>query len=838
MSEATAATTPEPIPSSARAVIVGAGIVGASVAHHLVKEGWTDLVVIDQGPLWETGGSTSHAPGLVFQLNPSHTMTQLARATVALLSGLDLDGLPCFHPVGGIEVAATEERWAELDRRYGRARGYGLDATLLSPAEVKERIPLIDPDRILGGLHVERDGIAKAVRGAEAMGRAAAAAGGARAFGWTEATGLVVEGGRVRGVETTRGTIATDTVVLCAGIWGPKAGRLLGGVKIPLVPVQHQYAFTAPLPELHGETREVVHPILRHQDHSLYFRQHADAYGIGNYRHEPRLTEPEDIRAPGGEMQPSIVPFTEEDFASAAAETGALLPPLRDVPLRRTLNGLMSFTPDGFPLLGETASVRGLWLGEAIWVTHSGGAGKALAELMTHGDSSVDLHEADPERYDNHGLSRTYARLRGAQGYREVYDIIHPRQQSEQARGLRRTPFYDREAGLGAEFFESAGWERPQWYAANAALLGDDGGYEPASEWAARYWSPIAAAEHVACRERVGLFDLSPFTKVEVSGPGAAAYVQRMASNNVDRPVGTVVYTGMLGPRAGIMCDLTITRVSDDRFWVVTGGGVGKHDLAWMRRNLPADGSVALHDRTSGLCCVGVWGPLARKLVQSQSEDDLSNAAFPYMTAQDFHIGCVPVRALRISYVGELGWEIYAPTEFGPQLWDTLWRAGEPLGVVACGGAAYDSLRLEKGYRLWGQDIDEEHNPYEAGLGWAVRLNKGVDFIGREAAAAIKERGVERKLCCMVTDDPARLVVGKEALLDGDRPLGYVTSAGYGATVGESILYGYLLVSHAEVGTTLSVWSEGAAHPVTVSAEPLFDPSNERLREVAAPAPA
>jgi dimethylglycine oxidase len=838
MSEATAATTPEPIPSSARAVIVGAGIVGASIAHHLVKEGWTDLVVIDQGPLWETGGSTSHAPGLVFQLNPSHTMTQLARATVELLSGLDLDGLPCFHPVGGIEVAATEERWAELDRRYGRARGYGLDATLLSPAEVKERIPLIDPDRILGGLHVERDGIAKAVRGAEAMGRAAAAAGGARAFGWTEATGLVVEGGRVRGVETTRGTIATHTVVLCAGIWGPKAGRLLGRVKIPLVPVQHQYAFTAPLPELQGETREVVHPILRHQDHSLYFRQHADAYGIGNYRHEPRLTEPEDIRAPGGEMQPSIVPFTEEDFASAAAETGALLPPLRDVPLRRTLNGLMSFTPDGFPLLGETASVRGLWLGEAIWVTHSGGAGKALAELMTHGDSSVDLHEADPERYDNHGLSRTYARLRGAQGYREVYDIIHPRQQSEQARGLRRTPFYDREAGLGAEFFESAGWERPQWYEANAALLGDDGGYEPASEWAARYWSPIAAAEHQACRERVGLFDVSPFTKVEVSGPGAGAYLQRLAANNVDRPVGTVVYTAMLGPRAGIMCDLTITRTGDDRFWVVTGGGVGKHDLAWLRKNLPADGSVSLHDRTSGLCCIGVWGPLARKLVQSLSEDDLGNEAFPYMSARDFHIGYVPVKGLRISYVGELGWEIYAPSEFGAELWDTLWRAGEPLGAVACGGAAYDSLRLEKGYRLWGQDIDEEHDPYEAGLGWLVRLNKEADFIGREAAAAIKERGVERRLCCLVADDPARLLVGKEAILDGDEALGYVTSAGYGATVGESILYGYLPVSHAETGTRLSVWSEGAAHPVTVSAEPLFDPSGDRMKDVAAPAPA
>src|SRR4051794_4150000 len=832
MSEATAGS----LSTSARAVIVGAGIVGASVAHHLVREGWTDVVVVDQGPLWETGGSSSHAPGLVFQLNPSPTMTKLARATVALLSGLELDGLPCYHPVGGIELATTEERWAELDRRYGRALGYGLDAALLSPADVRERIPLIDPDRILGGLYVERDGIAKAVRAAEAMGRAAAAGGGARAFGGCEATGLRVERGRVRAVETALGTIETDTVVLCAGIWGPKAGRLLGGLRVPLVPVQHQYAFTAPLAELEGETREVVHPILRHQDHSMYFRQHADAYGIGNYRHEPRLTEPEELRPPGGDMQPAIVPFTPDDFATAAREAGALVPPLRDVALRRTLNGLMSFTPDGFPLLGESGTVRGLWLGEAIWVTHSGGAGRALAELMTHGDASVDLHEADPRRYDGHGLSRPYARARGAQGYREVYDVIHPRQQSEQARGLRRTPFYEREAGLGAEFFESAGWERPQWYEANAALLGDDGAYQPASEWAARHWSPIVAAEHRAVRERVGLFDVSPFTKLEVSGPGAGAYLQRLAANDVDRPVGTIVYTAMLSPRGGIMCDLTITRVSEDRFWVVTGGAVSKHDLAWMRRNLPADGSVSLHDRTSGLCCIGVWGPLARKLVQSLSEDDLGNEAFPYMSARDFHIGCVPVGGLRISYVGELGGEIYAPPEFGPELWDTLWRAGEPLGAVACGGAAYDSLRLEKGYRLWGQDIDEEHDPYEAGLGWLVRLKKEADFIGRDAAAAIKERGVQRRLCCMVADDPARLLVGKEAILDGDQPLGYVTSAGYGATVQESILYGYLPVSHAEPGTRLAVWAEGAPHPGTASAEPLFAPAGERLKDVASAA--
>jgi glycine cleavage system T protein len=820
-------------PQSARAVIVGAGIAGASVAYHLTRQGWTDLVIVDQGPLWETGGSTSHAPGLVFQHNPSHTMTQLARWTVELLSGLELDGLPCYLPVGGIEVATTEARWAELDRRYGRARGYGLDAALLTPAEVREQIPLVDPGRILGGLHVAGDGLAKALRGAEAMGRAATAEGGLLAYGGCEVTDIRVEHGRVRGVETSLGAIRADTVVLCAGVWGPKASRP-AGVRVPLVPVQHQYAVTAPIPELAGETREAVHPILRHQDHSMYFRQDGERYGIGNYRHEPRLTEPEEIRPPGGAVQPSMLPFTEDDWATAGRETGELLPALRDVPLERAFNGLMSFTPDGFPLLGETGEVRGLWLAQAIWVTHGGGCGRALAELMTHGDSSVDLHEADPQRYDNHGLSRAYARARGAQGYREVYDILHPRQQSEQARGLRRTPFYERQAGLGAEFFESAGWERPQWYEANAALLGEDGGHRPHSDWAAQYWSPIVAAEHVGCRERVGLFDLSPFTKVEVSGPGAVSYLQHLAANDVDRPIGTIVYTAMLGPRGGIMCDLTITRVAEDRFWVVTGGAIGKHDLAWMRRHIPDDSTVDLVDRTSGLCCIGVWGPLARTLVQSVSEDDLSGEAFPYMAARDVHVGYVPVRALRISYVGELGWEIYAPTEFGAELWDTLWRAGEPLGAVACGGAAYDSLRLEKGYRLWGQDIDEEHDPYEAGLGWAVRLGKG-DFIGRDAAAEIKERGVDRRLCCMVAEDPARLLVGKEAILDGDRPLGYVTSAGYGASVGESILYGYLPVSHAEPGTVLSVWSEGRAHPVTVTAEPLFDPANERLKDLVAP---
>jgi glycine cleavage system T protein len=794
-------------------VVVGGGIVGASVAHHLARRGWDELVLIDQGPLWETGGSTSHAPGLIFQHNPSRTMTRLAQWTVELLSELG-----AYHAAGGIEVATTEERAVELDRRCARARAYGLDARLLSPAEVAERIPLLDESTILGGFFVADDGIAKAVRAAEAL--TGAAGGALRAFGSTALTGLRVEGGRVTGVETSAGPIETEHVVIAAGLWGPIVAKLLRGLEIPLVPVQHQLAYTVPLPELAGETREIVHPILRHQDHSMYFRQVADAYAIGNYRHEPRLTEPEDL------PQPAEQPFTEADFVTAAEEAGRLLPALRGIELVRAFNGLMSFTPDGFPLLGESSAARGLWLAQAIWVTHSAGCGRALAELMTHGDAQLDLHEADPQRYDQHGTSRLYQRARGAQGYREVYDVIHPRQQSEQVRGLRTTPFYERQVALGAEFFESAGWERPQWYEANRQSV--NGREIRPSAWASREWSEIVVAEHRVCRERAGIFDLTPFTKVEVSGPGAAAFLQRLAANDVDKPVGTVVYTAMLTPRGGIACDLTITRLDEERFWVVTGGAVGRHDLAWMRRHL-AEG-VVLEDRSSALCCLGVWGPAARRLVESVSEDDLS---FGYMRAAELHVGPVPCRALRVSYVGELGWEIYAPVEFGRALWDTLWAAGQPLGAVACGGAAYDSLRLEKGYRLWGQDIDEEHDPYEAGLGWAVRLSKDADFIGRGAAEEIKARGATRRLACMVVDDPSVVLVGKEPILDGSRAVGYVTSAGYGATVGESILYGYVPVELAEVGTALAVHSEGAGHSVTVVSEPRFDPEGARLRELA-----
>ena len=635
-------------PDSARVVIVGAGIAGASVAHHLAERGWDQIVVVDQGPLWETGGSTSHAPGLVFQHNASHTMTRLAQWTVELLTALD-----AFHPVGSIEVATTQERWAELDRRWARARAFGLEAALLDPAQVAELLWLVDREAILGGLHVADDGIAKAVRAAQALSQHDAIT----AFGDCEVTGLMIEGGRAAGVQTALGDIRAEHVVIAAGIWGRRVAKLAPGLNVPLVPVEHQLAYTAPLPELAGETREVVHPILRHQDHAMYFRQVRDAYAIGNYRHEPRLAEPE---------RPAELPFTPDDFATARAEAGRLLPALRDVELTRAFNGLMSFTPDGFPLLGESAAARNLWLAQAIWVTHSAGCGRALAELMTHGDALLDLHECDPQRYDAHGTSPSYARVRGAQGYREVYDVIHPRQQSEQARGLRTTPFYERQADLGAHFFESAGWERPQWYEANRELLtGDE--VLPARR--------VGRARLVAGRRR-------PSTAPAASGSGSStsrrsprsrsAAPARWPSCSAWRPTtstsrsGVIVYTAMLSPRGR-------DHVRPDDHAPRRGPLLGRHRRRGRAPRPRVDAPPPARRRLGRPHRPHLVAVLPRRLGPAGArargrrarEDDLSNEAQPYMRAGDAHIGHVPCRALRVSYVGELGWEIYAPAEFG-----------------------------------------------------------------------------------------------------------------------------------------------------------------------------
>ena len=816
------------LPKHAQAVIIGAGIAGCSVAYHLTKLGWREIVVVDQGPLFETGGSTSHAPGLVFQLNASKTMTEFARYSVDLWTQMALDGEPCTRQVGSMEVAWTPERLTDLKRKHGYGLAWGVESHMLSPDEARARFPLLS-DRIYGALYVPSDIQTKATRSAEAMARAAEQA-GAQFFGGVKVTGFATAAGRISSVQTAHGDIETDLVVAATGIWAPKVGGM-ANVPIPLSPLQHLYAVTAPLPELAGVAEEISLPLLRNQDKAMYFRQVGESIGIGSYQHEPLLLDAADLpdRTVDG-MPPAEMPFPPAHFEAALTATAELLPSLKDVELTRRLNGIFSFTNDGFPVLGESPRLPGFWSAQAVWITHAGGVGKAVAEWIVEGEPATDLHECDIRRFHPHALSRPYVRARAAQQYREVYDIIHPRQQMTHPRNLRLSPFHPRQQELGAVFFENAGWERPQWYETNLALLDDLTVTGAARDgWAAQEWSPAVAAEHAATRERAALFDLTPFAIFELTGPGALPALKRLAANQMDGPAGAVTYTAMLTPNGGIKCDLTVTRLAQDRFMIVTGGAMGLHDLDWIEAHLPHDGSARLTDISTGHCCIGLWGPHARDLLSRVCEDDVSDVAFPYLTAQRITVAELPILALRISYVGELGWELYVPVDQGLRLWDILWEAGRPLGLIAAGGGAFDSLRLEKGYRLWGQDIHTEYNPYEAGIGFAVRMRKD-RFIGRDALAGFRAQGNTRQLCCINLASPDAVVMGKEPIMDGERVLGYVTSANYGHTIGRGIVYGYLPIAFAAIGTTVDILYFGERLPATVAKEPLYDPRGTKMK--------
>jgi glycine cleavage system aminomethyltransferase T len=453
--------------------------------------------------------------------------------------------------------------------------------------------------------------------------------------------------------------------------------------------------------------------------------------------------------------------------------------------------------------------------------------GRQVAEWIANGEPSYDMAEADANRFYPFQMTPPYVLARGKQQYREVYDIIHPLQQMANPRNLRLSPFHRRQRELGAEFFTGAGWERPQWFATNVAP--GDAPWTRREGWAAMNWSPSVGAEHLATRERVALFDITPFAKFDVTGSEACAFLERICANRIDRPVGTIVYTSMLTPSGRIRCDLTVTRKEEQLFRVVTGGGSGQHDLAWMRAQIRDGENVAIVERTGSLFALGLWGPRAREVLAAVTDEDVSNEAFPYMTARYLNVGEVgPVWAQRISYAGELGWELYGQFAMGERAWDLLWQAGEPFGIAAAGGGAFDSLRLEKGYRLWGQDINAEHDPLEAGLGFAVRWDK--DFQGRAALEAIRDHGSAERLACMTLDDPDVVVMGKEPILAGGRVAGYVTSAAYGYTVGRCVAYGYLTADVAVEGTPVEIEYFGDRHAATVAADPQWDAKGERLR--------
>ncbi|MFF4947843.1 FAD-dependent oxidoreductase [Streptomyces chattanoogensis] len=803
---------------SSRVVVIGAGIVGCSLADELTARGWAEVTVLEQGPLPAPGGSTSHAPGLVFQTAPSRTMTGFAAYTVRKFGALEADGLPCFHPVGGLEIATTEARWADLHRKAGLAASWGVRGELLTPHQCKQLWPMLDETWLHGGFHTPDDGLARAVPACRAQ-IARAERRGARFLERHTVTGIEREGGRVTGVVTDRGTFPADHVVSAAGFWGPVIGAM-AGVDVPLLPLAHQYARTAPLPELaglDGSRGEAGRPILRFQDRDLYFREHADPaggrIGIGSYAHRPMPVDPFTVPAfDDAPVMPSSLPFTPQDFAPSWQDSVGLLPALGASRIEEGFNGVFSFTPDGMPVLGESRRLRGFWLAEAVWVTHSAGVAKAVAEWMTDGRPAVDIHECDLSRFEDAQRSPAYIADRGARNFIEVYDVIHPLQPMDRPRPLRTSPFYPRQQELGAYFLEGGGWERPHWYEANAPLAAAVELPER-DAWSARYWSPIAAAEARATREGVALYDMTPLRRLEVTGPGALDFLQHMTTNNLRKKPGAVTYTLLLDGTGGIRSDLTVARLAPDRFQI---GANSPADLDWLLRHAPS--GVHLRDITSGTCCIGVWGPLARDLVQPLTRDDFSHQGFGYFRAKETYLGHVPVTALRLSYVGELGWELYTTADLGLRLWDTLWEAGREHGAIAAGRSAFNSLRLEKGYRAWGTDMTDEHHPYEAGVGFAVRRDK--DFVGREALEALAPPS--RRLTPLLLDDPAAVVLGKEPVHVAGTPAGYVTSAAYGYTLGRCIAYAWL--PPLATGTRVDIEYFGEKIPATVADEPLFDP--------------
>jgi glycine cleavage system aminomethyltransferase T/glycine/D-amino acid oxidase-like deaminating enzyme len=835
------------LPAHARAVVIGCGIVGNSVAYHLCRLGWRDVVLLDKGPLPNPGGSTGHASNFIYLVDHSKEMTALTVESVNQYREMGV-----FTQSGGIEVARTTERMQELTRRMSSAAAWGIEpVSLITPAEVKELVPFIDESIILGGFYTPGVGVVDSLRAGTIMRERAQASGALQVVAKTEVVAIDVERGRVRCVRTTAGEIEADTVVITCGVWSPRVARM-AGARIPLTPAVHQMIDVGPVPRFAGAKGDIEVPIVRDMDTNMYERQAGGDLEIGSYAHRPILYDPEDIPPiERAALSPTEFPFTQPDFELQMQHALELMPEIvgdEKVGVKYAINGILSLTPDGMPVLGESPDVRGLWSAAAVWVKEGPGTGKALAEWMVHGESEIDLHSSDIARFHEHQRTRAHVRARAAEGFNKTYGIVHPSEQWASNRNVRLAPFHERERELGAMFFEAAGWERPMWYESNAPLLEEFGDRvtRRTAEWESRWWSPIINAEHLAMRERAGLFDLSAFTIFDIQGPGALGAVQQVTLRQMDVPAARNVYTPVLSHNGGFKSDLTVMRLGDEHFRVVTGGAAGMSDKKWFADHLPADGSAQLFDLTTAMTTVGLWGPRARDILMSATSDDVSDDGFKFGACRTIDIGTVRVLASRISYVGDLGWELYVSIDQGLKLWDTLWEAGRPFGLAACGIGVYGTTgRLEKCYRAHGNELETEYNVVEAGM-QAPRV-KSEDFVGKEAHLRHRDEAPAAVLCTLTVDDhksssgEKRYMLGREPVLTPDGAAitdrrgrrSYVTSAGAGPSVGKHILMSYLPPEQAVLGTKLAVQYMGERYPVTVAvvgSTPLFDPENTRIR--------
>jgi 4-methylaminobutanoate oxidase (formaldehyde-forming) len=738
---------------------------------------------------------------------------------------------PSWHEVGSLRLASSRARFEELQRQASWARTFGLPLELITATEACERFPLMSTDGVLGAVWLPTDGWL------DPSGLAMGLAAGARQKGVTIRThtrvvGIGVAQGRVTGVEVelrdgSRETIAADVVVNAGGMFAPEIGRL-AGVTIPIIPMAHQYLFTEAIDGIHAGL-----PQLRDPDNLVYFREEVGGLCMGGYERNPAPWSLDGV-APdfNGKLLAPDWPRFEEIMAGAVRR----VPAIENAGVSRIINGPEGFTPDNEFILGES-EVRGFFVAagfSAHGIAGAGGIGRQVASWIVDGEPELDLWQMDIRRFGGqHWRSRAWTLARTTEVYATYYDIHYPNEERQAGRPLRTSPAYKELADLGAVFGEKGGWERVNWFepSADHPRFGGRAALEALRPrgWAGQHWSPAIAAESLATRTAAGLFDETSFAKLEVVGPGAVAFLNGLAANDVDVAVGRIVYTSLLNRRGGIECDLTVTRIAADRFFLVTGTAVGQHDLAWLRKHLPDDGSVQLNDLTSGRACFGLWGPVSRAILQPLTTDDLSNEAFPFLTARPITIGRVPVLALRVTYVGELGWELYAHMEFAQALWETLVEAGTPQGLMPAGYRAIDALRLEKGYRVWSSDITPDENPYEAGLGFAIALDKGVDFIGRDALVAAKAAGPRKRLRCLVLDDPRSVCLGNEPVRIGGAIVGRVTSGGYGYAVERSIAYAYL-PPDAPIGTRGEIDVFGEWVGFEVMREPLYDPTNARIR--------
>lgn len=826
-----------------KTVIIGAGIVGTNLADELISRGWKDITVIEQGPLNLPGGSTSHAPGLVFQTNGSKTMTQLARYTVQKLSSIEKDGQNCFNDVGGLEVATTPERVEELKRKDGYAKSWGIEARILSAKECVEMYPHLNKDVVLGGLHTPNDGLALAARATQLLIERTRQA-GVRYLDLTPVTGIEQTNDHVTGVTTPNSTIPADIVISCAGFWGVEVGGM-AGVSIPLLPLAHQYAKTTAVPALTNREirnlpngRNAILPILRHQDQDLYYREHGEQYGIGYYGHRPMPVRAADLgltpKHVDEQNMPSRLQFTAEDFEPAWKASQELLPALRETEVADGFNGIFSFTPDGGPLIGQAPSLDGFYVAEAVWVTHSAGVARAVAEILTTGASQIDVAECELSRFEEIQMSREYVDETSQQNFVEIYDILHPLQPKESPRNLRLSPFHARQRELGAFFREVGGWEQPSWYEANAELLKSlPNEWKPVERdaWSSRFYSPIAAVEAWKTRNAAAMYDVTTFHRFEVFGPGAVSLLQRLSTGDVTaKPgTGTITYALLLNEDGRIHSDIFAARPDTDLFQV---GANSATDLVYLTREARLQSQhspaqwVQVRDITGSTCCIGLWGPRSLDVIKGLTADDFSNNALPYMHVKKATIAGIPVTALRKSYVGEFGWEIQTSAEYGQRLWDAIFHTGKSHGLIAAGRSAFNALRLEKGYRTFGTDITTEYDPFEAGVSFAI-ADKKEDYVGKVALER-RSKQPARRLRCLTINDGRSMVLGKEPVYYNNQAAGYVTNAAFGYTVRKPIAYAWLPSTVVE-GETVGIEYFGRKIQAIVTPEPLYDPQMNRL---------